>query len=39
VCDRVVIYDHDLALAEGEAWDIPGRCQRPFPPNDRHPGR
>ena len=22
VCDRVVIYDRDLALAEGEAWDI-----------------
>ena len=22
VCDRVVLYDHDLALAEGEAWDI-----------------
>jgi L-lactate dehydrogenase len=39
VCDRVVIYDHDLALVEGEAWDIPGRGQRPFPPNDRHPGR
>jgi L-lactate dehydrogenase len=22
VCDRVVVYDRDLALAEGEAWDI-----------------
>lgn len=22
VCDRVVLYDRDLALAEGEAWDI-----------------
>jgi L-lactate dehydrogenase len=22
VCDRVVLYDRDLSLAEGEAWDI-----------------
>ena len=22
VCDQVVLYDRDLALAEGEAWDI-----------------